>query len=147
PVPPPPPLPSGAVTVFPDSGTPATADYADTSAITVGMTFSSDVAGQVLGVRFYKGPLNTGTHTGSLWNTAGTSLASATFTGEASVGGQWVFSPQPVTLTAGTVYIVSYNTTVGEYAVDLNGLSTAMANGHLSVPANGGRYKYGSAYP
>ena len=54
------------------------------------MKFRSDVAGQVTGVRFYKGSGNTGTHIGNLWSSTGTLLASATFTGESASGWQQV---------------------------------------------------------
>ena len=54
----------------------------------VGMTFSSDVAGQVKGVRFYKGSDNIGTHLGSLWSASGTLLATGTFVGETGSGWQ-----------------------------------------------------------
>ena len=42
----------------------------------------------MLGVRFYKGTGNTGTHTGSLWSSTGLRLATGTFTGETSSGWQ-----------------------------------------------------------
>ncbi len=45
------------------------------------MKFTSDIAGLVTGVRFYKAPTNTGTHIGSLWSATGTLLATATFSG------------------------------------------------------------------
>ena len=34
--------------------------------------FTADVDGEVVGVKFYKGPSNLGTHTGSLWSATGT---------------------------------------------------------------------------
>jgi len=46
------------------------------------VSFKSDVNGYITGIRFYKGVNNTGTHLGHLWSSAGTLLASATFTGE-----------------------------------------------------------------
>ena len=42
----------------------------------------------ITGVRFYKGPNNTGTHTGTLWSADGTQLATGTFTGESTPGGR-----------------------------------------------------------
>ena len=39
----------------------------DTSAVELGVKFRSDVAGYITGIRFYKGPDNTGTHVGHLW--------------------------------------------------------------------------------
>ena len=39
------------------------------------MKFSSEVAGNVTGIRFYKAAANTGTHVGSLWSASGELLA------------------------------------------------------------------------
>ena len=49
--------------------------------VELGVKFTSDVAGTITGIRFYKSAANTGTHIGSLWTADGTRLASATFTG------------------------------------------------------------------
>jgi hypothetical protein len=140
-------VPGNAVTLFAGSATPANASWPDPSAIEVGVAFTADVAGSVYGVKFYKGAQNTGTHTGSLWSPDGTLLATGTFTGETSSGWQTLVFTDPVTITAGTQYVVSYSTTVGYYAVDLNGLAGGVDNAPLHVPASGGRYHYGSAFP
>ena len=42
----------------------------DPAAVELGVKFRSDVAGEITGLRFYKGPGNTGTHTGHLWTAA-----------------------------------------------------------------------------
>ena len=47
------------------------AEVNDTSAVELGVKFRSDVAGFITGIRFYKTAGNTGTHTGTLWSTAG----------------------------------------------------------------------------
>jgi hypothetical protein len=135
------------VTLFTDSDTPGSASWPDASAIEVGVRFSSDVAGQVLGVRFYKGTLNTGTHTGSLWSSTGELLATATFQGETGSGWETVLFSQPVTVAAGITYEASYSTTVGYYAVTVNGFADPLDRGHLHVPASGGVYHYGSGFP
>jgi hypothetical protein len=79
--------------------------------VELGMKFRSDVAGYVTGIRFYKGSLNTGTHTGELWSSTGQLLATATFTSESASGWQQVTFSNPVAITANTIYIVSYHTT------------------------------------
>ncbi len=63
------------------------------------MKFSSEVTGNVTGVRFYKAAANTGTHIGSLWSAGGTLLASATFTGESASGWQQVNFSSPVPIS------------------------------------------------
>ena len=47
------------------------------------------------GIRFYKGPDNTGTHVGHLWTGSGTLLGEATFTGESASGWQEVRLRRP----------------------------------------------------
>jgi hypothetical protein len=47
-------------------------------------------------------------------------LASATFSGETASGWQQVSLSTPISITAGTTYVVSYHTTVGFYSVDAN---------------------------
>jgi hypothetical protein len=64
--------------------------------------FRADSNGFVTGLRFYKGPQNTGSHVGHLWTSTGTLLASVTFTGESASGWQQVTLPTPVAVTANT---------------------------------------------
>lgn len=122
----------------------------DTAAVELGVKFRADVSGKITGVRFYKGPLNTGTHTGSLWTTSGTLLARATFTNESSSGWQQVTFSTPVNVTANTVYVASYHTTKGRYSVDENGFRNAgVDRGNLhalrdGVSGGNGVYRYGS---
>ena len=80
------------------------------------MKFQSSVAGTVTGMRFYKSDLNIGTHTGSLWSSTGTRLATVTFTNETGNGWQAVSFSNPVAITAGTTYVVSYHTDYGYYS-------------------------------
>ena len=136
------------------NATPGTASAADSSAVELGVRFTADRNGYVTGVRFYKGPGNTGTHTGSVWSTSGTRLATATFTGETATGWQTVTFPSGVLVTAGTTYIASYHAPVGRYAVDVGYFSgSAVHNSPLHLPANStsapnGLYRYGtSAFP
>ena len=114
-----------------------------------GVQFQSSVAGTVTAIRFYKGPLNTGTHVGHLWTASGTLLATATFSNETSSGWQQVNFSSPVPIMANTIYVASYHSG-GEYAADHNYFNTAHTNGPLTAPATGnvtggnGVYVYGS---
>src|SRR5882762_9168794 len=105
-------------TIWPSSTVPAFSSFNDPSAVEVGVKFTSDLSGNILGVRFYKGSANTGTHIGNLWTSSGTLLATATFTGETASGWQQVNFSTLVAITANTVYVASYHTDVGGYAVD-----------------------------
>jgi hypothetical protein len=147
--PPPPPPPSGPVTIWSASATPAAFAASDTSAVELGLKFRSDVAGTVVGVRFYKGTRTTGSHTGTLWTRGGARLARATFTGESALGWQQVNFSTPVSIAANTVYVVSYHTDVGNYAYTSQYFaSKGVDSGPLHALRNGesggnGVYRYG----
>ena len=65
-----------------------------------------------------QGSGNGGTHTGSLWTSAGTLLATGTFTNETASGWQTLKFTNPVQISANTTYVVSYYDPDGHYAVD-----------------------------
>jgi hypothetical protein len=113
-------------TIF-DFGTPAIIDSADVSPTEVGVKFSSEAAGTVTGIRFYKAGANTGVHVGSLWSASGTLLASANFTGESGSGWQQVSFSAPVTITANTTYVAAYLAPKGHYS------DTPMAFANIGV--------------
>jgi len=109
---------SGTVTIWNPSTTPGTASSSDTSSVELGVKFTSDISGYIVGIRFYKGASNTGTHVGSLWSATGTVLSSATFTGESASGWQEVDFGTPVAISANTVYVASYHAPAGGYAIN-----------------------------
>ena len=134
---------------------PGTADSGPDSAVELGVKFKSDVAGRITGIRFYKATANTGTHVGNLWSSAGTKLATATFSGETASGWQQVSFATPVAITSNTVYVASYHASNGHYSEDDNYFaSKGVDNPPLHALANGvsggnGVYAYGtsSAFP
>ena len=136
-------------TVFGDR-VPAVASESDSSAVELGMRFRASQNGSITGLRFFKGPGNTGTHTGSLWSSTGTRLATATFSGESASGWQQVSLASPVPVTAGTTYVASYFAPAGGYSVDRNFFSTVgTTNGPLTALQDGadgpnGLYRYGA---
>ena len=128
--------------------TPAVADAGDTAAVELGTVFTPSVNGSVTAIRFFKGAGNTGTHTGSIWSSSGTRLATVTFTGETASGWQRAVLATPLALTAGQTYVVSYFAPNGHYAVTGGFFASGWTSGPLSSPAAGnGRYAYGGGYP
>jgi chitosanase len=123
--------------------------------IELGLRFTPKVAGSVTGVRFYKNYQNTGTHTGSLWNSQGRLLATVTFTKETSSGWQSVTFDKPVSVAANVTYIVSYHSPKGYYSVDTGYFKqSSRSQKYLVAPASqssqpNGIYKYSSqtAFP
>jgi hypothetical protein len=139
--------PSSDLSLFSPSDTPATITVNDPNSVELGVKFTSAASGEISGIRFYKGPQNTGTHIGDLWSSDGTLLASATFTNETASGWQEVDFATPVHITAGTTYIASYHTNAGEYSVtDFYFDDPGHSNGALTATGNGlnGVYAYGT---
>ena len=126
-----------------NSSKPGTSDVADSNPVEVGVQFQSSVSGYITGIRFYKGPTNTGTHVAHLWSATGQLLASATFSSESGSGWQTVHFAQPVAISANTVYVASYFAPVGNYAGTNNYFgSTGVNAGPLH--AIKGVYHYGA---
>jgi hypothetical protein len=149
--------PSSAVTpqntIF-DFATPSMIDSGDPNSVELGVKFTSEKAGSVTGIRFYKATTNTGTHIGSLWSSTGTLLASATFTNESASGWQQVTFSKAVSITAGTTYVAGYFAPNGHYSASSAAFSSAgVSNPPLQALANSssanGVYAYGStsAFP
>lgn len=137
--------------VWSDSTVPTNVDGGPDSPVQLGVKFRPEVNGKITGIRFYKSTGNTGTHVGNLWDLSGTNLASATFSSETTSGWQQVNFSTPVSVTAGTVYVASYHTTVGHYSYDKAAFSTAgIDSGLLHVLKDGesgsnGVYGYGNS--
>jgi hypothetical protein len=118
---------------------PAVPSQSDPQAVEVGLKFRPSVGGYISGLRFYKGPGNTGTHVGNLWSSTGTLLASAVFTNETATGWQQVSFGAGVPVTANTTYVASYHAPNGGYARDAGYFAAnGVVNGPLQAPASGG---------
>ncbi|MCK1590070.1 DUF4082 domain-containing protein [Bradyrhizobium sp. 169] len=138
------PVPS-TVSLFSSSDTPALRSGSDTSQVNLGVLFTSSVAGTISGIKYYKSANDAGTHTGSLWSSTGTLLATAIFTNESSSGWQTVTFSNPVSIAAGTTYVASFHSN-GQYASSTSYFTTARTNGPLTAPANiNGVYTYGTS--
>ena len=137
-------------TIWPSTAVPATPDVGPDSAVELGVSFTADSNGFVTGIRFYKSPSNSGVHVGNLWTNTGVKLASATFTGETASGWQQVNFSTPVAISANSVYVASYHTTIGHYSANWSYFATSGVNNaplHALASAAAtpdGRYAYGS---
>ena len=124
------------VTIF-TTQTPSTPVENDAQPLELGVKFRSSISGQITGIRFYKSPGNTGTHTGELYTSNGTRLAQAVFTGETSSGWQQVLFSSPVSITANTTYVAAYFSNAGYYTSSGDYFATALANYPLTALADG----------
>ncbi|MDB6000069.1 MAG: hypothetical protein JWP52_1768, partial [Rhizobacter sp.] len=133
------------------SALPATITVADPNAVELGVKFTAEVNGFITGIRFYKGPSNTGTHVGTLWTSAGVRLAQATFISESASGWQQVNFATPVAVTANTVYVASYFAPNGNYSASSSYFSGRGVDSpplHLlrdGVSGGNGVYAYGAS--
>jgi Domain of unknown function (DUF4082)/Bacterial Ig-like domain (group 3)/Bacterial Ig-like domain/Bacterial Ig domain len=140
----------GPISLWSNSTVPGIISVQDANSIELGVKFQSSTNGYILGLRFYKGPSNTGTHVGSLWSSNGTLLAQATFTSESATGWQQVLFSTPVAIAANTTYVASYHTNTGYYSADDRYFANGgFSNGPLHALADGvaganGIYSYSS---
>ena len=140
------------VTIWPSSTVPAVVDGGPDSAVRARRQIPLGRSPeQFAGFDSTKRAANTGPHVASLWSSAGTTLATATFTGETASGWQQVNFTTPVAISANTVYVASYHTTTGHYSINANYFaSTGADNAPLHALATGvsggnGVYRYGAS--
>lgn len=134
--------------LYDDGTVPGILQADDNNSVTLGVRFSATVNGVVSGVKFYKGPGNTGVHVGSLWTSDGTQLAQATFTGESSAGWQTLTFDRPVSVTKNTIYVAAYSTSVGKYSATLGAFSgSGFTRGPLQVGNGAGVFSYSGGFP
>jgi hypothetical protein len=130
--------------LFSSATVPTVTADSDTGSYEMGVKFSSSVATRVLGIKFYKGTGNTGTHTGTLWAADGTQLATGTFTGETASGWQTLTFATPVNIAAGTTYVASYTVPNGHYAADARYFwAGSVTSTPLTAPASAGAVENG----
>ncbi|MBY5440139.1 DUF4082 domain-containing protein, partial [Rhizobium leguminosarum] len=131
--------------LFSASSTPTLTNLNDGQQLELGVKFTSNVAGDVTGIRFYRGANDNGQNVVDLWTATGTKLGTATFTTTTASGWQTVNFTNPVTIAANTTYVASYHTT-GAYVATSNFFTAAVTNGPLTAPATGnGLYAYGGS--
>src|SRR5262249_10262523 len=140
--------PSGGLTLFASDVKPAVPSVPDAKPVELGVKFTSDRRGEILGVRFFKGSGDTGSHIVNLWTSEGTLLASEKSLAETASGWQQVNFQSPVIIQAGTTYVASYHTDVGNYAATNDFFANGIDSPPLHAPADeasggNGVYAYG----
>jgi hypothetical protein len=129
--------PVGADSIWSNSYVPYENAYSSGS-YEVGVKFTSTLAGNVTGIRFYKQTWMGGyLHVGHLWSSTGQLLASANFTSESAAGWQQVNLSRPVGIQSNTVYIVSFSTGGGYFGITTGFFNAGgYANGPLEALPN-----------
>jgi hypothetical protein len=111
-------------------------DSADPNSAEVGVRFTTDTAGVVNGIRYYRGTTsNGGTHVGSLWDASGTKVAGATFASTTGTGWQEATLTAPVAIVPGQTYTASYFAPQGHYSDTPGGLTFGVNNSPLHTIA------------
>jgi len=108
--------------------------------------FSSSVDATVTAIKFYAGPGNAGPQTVTLWSSSGNELGTGT-SSASGTGWRTVQLTSPVEITAGDMYTASYRAPAGHYAVTAGGFNNSYSRGPLTVPADGGTYRYSDGFP
>lgn len=140
------------------SVTPGVPNWPDPSAgsigVELGVTFVTSEDTSVVGVRFYKGDLNTGTHLGTLWTEDGVLLTTGTFTNETTSGWQDLVFDDPVSISPGQVYVASYYSPTSNYSAVNDYFDASVTTGPITAIAGVGaevngvfRYSDASVYP
>jgi Domain of unknown function (DUF4082)/Bacterial Ig-like domain/Secretion system C-terminal sorting domain len=125
------------VSIFQVTDLPEVLLQSDAQPVEVGVKFQTDQPGYILGIRFYKGAGNDGTHTGHLWTSSGTMLDEAIFVNETASGWQQVLFANPVLINANTTYIASYFSSLGNYSYTHSYFTSAVVNGPVRALADG----------
>ncbi|MBB4256499.1 DUF4082 domain-containing protein [Bradyrhizobium sp. CIR3A] len=107
----------------------------------LGMRFTASTPGTIQAIRYYKASNETGTHIGHIWSATGQELATVTFTNEGASGWQQATLATPLTIAAGTTYVVSVN--INSYYVSTTqGFASGISNGGLNAPVGAGVFDY-----
>lgn len=141
--------PSGSTTPPPAATTfslfgdsPPSRTVMDGTAVELGLRIQPKKAGTLTQIRYYKPVGETGAHTGRIWSSSGSLLASVVFTNETASGWQTAALSTPLPVTAETTYVVSVNSNTA-YGITENALANAVSNdGLTSLAGNNGVYVY-----
>jgi N,N-dimethylformamidase beta subunit-like protein/uncharacterized protein DUF4082/Big-like domain-containing protein len=101
----------------------------------LGTRLTVDEPSDLVALRFYKDPHETGSHIGRVWNDAGAEIARAVFEGESASGWQRQALPTPLRIEPGRTYTVSVGLN-SFYSKTTQGLATPLASGPLRTPSD-----------
>lgn len=105
--------------------------------VEVGVKVTPQSNGYITALRFYKPILNTETsHTGQVWSSTGTSLASVTFSNETEYGWQEAKLSSPLRVNEGQLYIISYGSSQVVYQSTAGGVNSNLGSGSLIAYAD-----------
>ena len=133
--------------IWPNSFVPTVPADPDTDKVEVGTRLRVSQSGYITHLRFYKSSQNSGPHVGKLWSSRGTVLARATFPRSSGAGWRTVALAEPVPVSAGREYVVSYLAPNGRYADDTDVFANGAIVQSYALTAYRGVYSYGGGFP
>lgn len=126
-----------------DESAPEQTDPQDNAPVELGLHLSTSQTVEIQAIRYFRGPLGTGTHTGALWGADGNRLANVTFEAGTTTGWQTAFLDQPIIMEAGSNFTVSYFAPNGGYVFTGGDFTSGHVSGPLSPDSSNGRFIYG----
>lgn len=132
--------------LYTDADVPSVMAVNDGTPVTLGTRFSSSEAGKLTGIKFYRSPGELGAHTGWLYTAGGQQLGRVTFPDDSATGWQYAAFDTPITITAGTEYVVAYRSN-GIYPVTPGAFGSPTQVGPLRTDASAGHYSYADQFP
>lgn|GEM_PF-1049809 len=112
--------------------------FDESGAAELGVKVRPSTNGYITSLRFYKPLTSTETtHTGNIWSSTGTKLATVTFTNESDYGWQEAKLSSPLRVNADQTYVLSYGTTTAVYTATGGALTgTTFGSGYLKAYAD-----------
>jgi uncharacterized protein DUF4082 len=135
--------------IFADTLAPTVAVDTDRAPVELGVKFRPQSSGRMTALQYYQGSGARGVTDATVWSARGRVLARVSFPETTKVGWRTVPLANPVGLTAGRTYVVSYHAPRGGYpTIERDLLSAKTLNG-FELPTRAGVYTYGSeiAFP
>ena len=117
----------------------------DTNSVELGLRFTSSAAGQVVGVRFYKGADQSGQYPVALWTGQGTRLAQTGKSLPSGVGWQSVNFASPVSISPNQTLVASYHAPNGSYGYSQDTFASGRTVTAGAITGTAGVFKYGSS--
>ncbi|WP_010205779.1 DUF4082 domain-containing protein [Salinibacterium sp. PAMC 21357] len=117
---------------------------ADRSSVELGLKFSPENDGEVTALQYFQSRAASGVTSATLWTSSGKKLASITFPASTKEGWRTISLEDPVTLSSGSSYVVSYQASNGGYAVTEGDLSAKQSLNGFTLDREAGVYKYGT---
>lgn len=109
----------------------------DSGSLELGVKVKPTTNGYITAIRFYKPITSTETaHTGKIWSSTGTQLASVSFANETDYGWQEARLSTPLQVNENQLYIISYGTTTAVYQATASGHGSNLGAEYLVAHAD-----------